>query len=132
MRASVLAEPDSSSAVRKVAWVTSYLRRLSLTDALAVVGSVSVAQLVRFGVDPATITTGVTSLDYTVVSLLLLVAWLASLTLFRSRDPHVIGAGVDEYRRVAHASLGLFGLVAIVAFLLKIEVARGYLAVALP
>jgi exopolysaccharide biosynthesis polyprenyl glycosylphosphotransferase len=39
---------------------------------------------------------------------------------------------VEEFRRVARASTALFGTVAIVSFLFKLEVARGYLAVALP
>jgi exopolysaccharide biosynthesis polyprenyl glycosylphosphotransferase len=39
---------------------------------------------------------------------------------------------VEEFRRVARASTALFGTVALISFLLKLEVARGYLAVALP
>ena len=52
--------------------------------------------------------------------------------LFRSREPRVVGTGVEEFRRVARASTALFGTVAIISFLFKLEVARGYLAVALP
>jgi exopolysaccharide biosynthesis polyprenyl glycosylphosphotransferase len=44
----------------------------------------------------------------------------------------VVSTGVEEFRRVARASIALFGSVAIISFLLKLEVARGYLAVALP
>ena len=44
----------------------------------------------------------------------------------------MVGTGPDEYRRVAHASLALFGTVAIVAFLARQNLARGYVAVALP
>jgi exopolysaccharide biosynthesis polyprenyl glycosylphosphotransferase len=39
---------------------------------------------------------------------------------------------MEEFRRVDSASLALFGTVAIVSFLLKLKVASGYLAVALP
>lgn len=121
-----------SVGVKRASWATAYLRRLTTTDTIAVVGSLSVAQIIRFGTDRAHMLSGATNLNYTAVSALLMVAWLASLAMFRSRDPRVVGGGADEYRRVAHASMGLFGLVAIVAFLFKIELARGYLAVALP
>lgn len=63
---------------------------------------------------------------------LLLVTWLAALALARSRDVKVVGEGAEEYSRVARASKSLFGIIAIAAFLLKIDLARGYLAVALP
>ena len=70
--------------------------------------------------------------SYTAVSGVLILAWFSALILFRSREPRVVGTGVEEFRRVARASTALFGTVAIVSFLFKLEVARGYLAVALP
>jgi exopolysaccharide biosynthesis polyprenyl glycosylphosphotransferase len=66
------------------------------------------------------------------VSVVLVVAWFAALSVFRSREPRAVGNGVEEYRRVARSSTALFGVIAIVGFLLKLDVARGYLAVALP
>jgi exopolysaccharide biosynthesis polyprenyl glycosylphosphotransferase len=70
--------------------------------------------------------------SYTLVSAILVVAWLTGLAVFRSREARALGNGVEEYRRVARASTALFGAIAIVGFLLKLDVARGYLAVALP
>jgi exopolysaccharide biosynthesis polyprenyl glycosylphosphotransferase len=105
---------------------------LALTDAGAIGASVAIAQLVRFGTDPATFHSEVVVYSYTAVSALLILAWFSSLVLFRSREPRIVGSGVEEFRRVARASTALFGTVAIVSFLLKLEVARGYLAVALP
>jgi exopolysaccharide biosynthesis polyprenyl glycosylphosphotransferase len=70
--------------------------------------------------------------SYTGVSAVLILGWFSALVLFRSREPRAVGTGVEEFRRVARACTALFGTVAIVSFLLKLEVARGYLAVALP
>jgi len=54
------------------------------------------------------------------------------MAIYRTRSPRVIGDGAEEYRRVVSATLFVFGSVAILSMLLKLEVARGYLAIALP
>jgi exopolysaccharide biosynthesis polyprenyl glycosylphosphotransferase len=57
---------------------------------------------------------------------------LCALTIFRTRSPGVIGAGLEEYRLVVSATVWTFGAIAIVTLLARVDVARGYLAVALP
>jgi exopolysaccharide biosynthesis polyprenyl glycosylphosphotransferase len=116
----------------KSCWRQTYVRRLAVTDAAVIVTSVAIAQFARFGTDPATLTSEVLMHSYTAVSSALIFAWFSALVIYRSREPRVVGNGVEEFRRVARASIALFGSVAIVSFLLKLEVARGYLAVALP
>jgi exopolysaccharide biosynthesis polyprenyl glycosylphosphotransferase len=113
-------------------WTSSYVRRLAVTDAAVIVTAVAIAQLARFGTDPATFRSESLVYSYTAVSAVLILAWFSVLVLFRSREPKVVvSTGVEEFRRVARASIALFGSVAIISFLLKLEVARGYLAVAL-
>jgi len=109
-----------------------YARRLAFTDAVSVVASVSVAQLVRFGNARPTLQSTGSLFSYPLVSALLMVSWLLALVASRSRETRVVGTGPEEYRRVAHASLALFGVVAVAAYLSKVDLARGYLAVALP
>ncbi|MGW4248388.1 sugar transferase [Nocardia sp. NPDC004722] len=96
---------------------------------------IAIAQWIRFG------STGTSSpltaqlpleVRYTMVSVVLALAWSATLTLGGTRSPRVIGSGTEEYRRVVVASLRLFGGIAIVSLLLRIDIARGYLAIALP
>jgi exopolysaccharide biosynthesis polyprenyl glycosylphosphotransferase len=113
-------------------WVHLYCHRLLLTDLAAILVAVSTAQVIRFGVGNDPVLADTSLISYTVVSIVLGSAWVLALLLFRAREPRIVGNGVEEYRRVAHASLGLFGTVAIVGFLLKLDLARGYLAVALP
>jgi len=130
--APVLEAAPLASKAGKSGWASQYVRRLAITDAAAVFASVSIAQLMRFGTDQATLKSEISIYSYTLVSGMLMAAWFTALLLFRSREPRAVGTGVEEYRRVARASTALFGTIAIISYLLKLEVARGYLAVALP
>jgi exopolysaccharide biosynthesis polyprenyl glycosylphosphotransferase len=112
------------------AWERRYTANLRITDTLVVCGAVILAQFVRFGA-PATAPAYVH--HYVMAySALLIVIWLSTLAVFRSRSPRYIGAGTEEYRRVAAASFWTFGAIAIAELLLKLSISRGYLAVALP
>jgi hypothetical protein len=57
---------------------------------------------------------------------------LILLSIYRARSPRVIGDGAEKYRRVWLATISVFGGVAIVSMLFKLEIARGYLMIALP
>jgi len=118
--------------VAQTRWAVTYVRRLAATDLLSVIISVSLAQLVRFGGSPAALDSGVSFVGYALVSAVLMAGWLGALSVFRTRDARAVGTGAEEYRRVAQASFTLFGAVAIFAFLFQLDLARGYLAVALP
>nr|NIL80463.1 UDP-glucose:undecaprenyl-phosphate glucose-1-phosphate transferase [Rhodococcus kroppenstedtii] len=110
-------------------WERGLIDRVRLADTVVVIAAVVCAQVVRFG---APHLASIASIDYTVVSVLLAGTWLAFLSIFRTRSPRVLGSGAEEYRRILSATFRLFGLVAIVSLLLRIEFARGYLAIALP
>ncbi len=116
----------------RTTWLDLYCSRLLLTDTAAVVVGVAAAQVLRFGVATQALVADLALVSYTMVSIVLALAWILTLALFRARESRIVGDGVEEYRRVAHASMALFGSVAIVAYLLKLEIARGYLVVALP
>src|SRR5690606_4198657 len=106
-------------------WRTTYSRRLVMSDTLAVVWVVFAVQLLRFGFDPQQTTLAPESvpisLSYTLISLSIIVSWVGFLGAFKTRDHRVVGSGVEEYKRVADASVRLFGVLAIVAFLLKLD-----------
>jgi hypothetical protein len=68
-------------------WMGSYIRRLTVTDAVAIVGSVAIAQLVRFGADPATLSSEVVVSSRTAVSAVLILAWLVRL---QNGEPRVV------------------------------------------
>lgn len=117
-------------------WRERYALRLRISDLLVLVWVVYGTQIAWFGAGEAQVTMSedvrVTDLSYWIFSAGLVLAWMWALHLSDTRDYRVIGTGSTEYIRVADASLRLFGLVAILAFLTRIEVARGYLLIALP
>lgn len=93
--------------------------------------AVSGAYIVRFGFEPTFVVQGQEYL-YLWLSLGLIVAWWLMLGAWNSRQSRILGAGADEYKRVAAASLWLFGLVAIFSYVLRFDTARGYVGIALP
>ena len=123
---------------RRKAWQRSYARRLFFTDLAVVAVSVFGAQLLWFGFRPTEVDTDTPNggelfgLGYTAVSIIVIAVWMVMLDAFATRDHKVIGNGAIEYKRVADATIRLFGLLAIVAFLFNIEFARGYFLTALP
>jgi FlaA1/EpsC-like NDP-sugar epimerase len=113
------------------AWQRGYARRLVALDLFGVIVSVGLAHWLRFGGLPGTALFD-HFIDYTAVSVAIAVSWMLALSINRSRSPRVIGSGAEEYRRVWMATLAVFGGVAIISMLFKLEIARGYLMIALP
>lgn len=125
----------TAGVLRRRSWQRAYASRLFTTDILVITGAVFGAQWLWFGFEsvplnaPRPYSLG---LSYTAVSVVLVVTWMIMLDIFATRDHKVIGSGTLEYKRVADATIRLFGLFAIIAFLFKIEIARGYFLLALP
>ncbi|MFJ5979014.1 sugar transferase [Arthrobacter sp. KFRI-F3372] len=112
-------------------WRARYARRLAVIDGLVIVWAVAGAFIVRFGLESST---GAQNQDlaYGLTSVCLALAWWLMLGAWSSRESRILGAGADEYKRVTAASLWLFGCIAIVSYVLRIDTARGYVGVALP
>jgi exopolysaccharide biosynthesis polyprenyl glycosylphosphotransferase len=132
----VTAPPDKTLAAPptrspRAMWQRRYSLYLQISDFLVAAFAVVLAELLRFGSTTPNVT-GHPSLDYTVVSLLFIATWVSFLSIYRTRAAGVIGAGSEEFRRVWTATLSLFGGIAIVSTLFKVDIARGYLAIALP
>jgi exopolysaccharide biosynthesis polyprenyl glycosylphosphotransferase len=123
-------------AKREIEWSRAYANRLFITDAAVIIVAVIGAQILRFGFEPSTVAWGEFAngfdLSYSMVSLAIIVAWLVVLQLFGTSSSRVIGTGTLEYKRVIDATIRLFGILAIVAFLLRIDLARSYIITSLP
>ncbi|KGM14071.1 sugar transferase [Cellulomonas bogoriensis] len=116
------------------AWLGAYVRTLVVLDALVVTAAMLIAYVLRFEDatwSPPTVA-GSFSPSYLAVSVVLATAWFAALELGRTRDHRELGSGPTEYARVFRVSWQLFALVAIIAFVLRLDMARGYLAIAFP
>jgi len=117
-------------------WVKSYAFRLRATDVLVVAWAVFGSQFAWFGVAESAVAIDgrlqFFAVSYSAVSVGLVAVWLISLSWYATRDSRILGTGTAEYRRIITSSLMVFGLLAIAAYLLKVELARGYFATALP
>ena len=126
----VSAVPEIAPPIGRVGWRLGYRLALIGTDAIVIAIALLSAQSVRFSVSPIT---AIRNVDwYTLVGVGIGLVWLSMLAAIRSRDVRVIGAGSDEYQRVAKATGVTFGAVAVITLLAKGDISRGYLLVALP
>jgi exopolysaccharide biosynthesis polyprenyl glycosylphosphotransferase len=117
-------------------WRRVYARRLAVTDAIVLIWIVFGTQLFWFDFDQETTSVGFDMtrvvVNYTAISITLIIAWLVTLRIFGTREYRVVGSGNAEYRLIADASIRLFGIIAIIAFLVKLDLARGYFLLAFP
>ncbi len=113
-------------------WARNYRIRLRLTDVATILLAVTVAFLLRFGIDAIPVTARIEDAQYILISATIVVAWLVALIAFGVHDSRVIGVGASEYKRIVNASATAFGLLAIVFLVLKVDIARGYFMLALP
>ena len=69
--------------------------------------------------------------DPTYISLLFIVviSWLCVLVLRGAYDTRMLGVGSEEFKRVVSATATVFGAVAIVVFVLKLELSRGFVVI---
>ena len=123
---------ESFAAAKGSPWWHGYATRLVATDVVAVSIAIFVAYAVRFDADGSARVGGQLSPSYLAVSVVLMWAWIGALTLGRAYDRRVIGSGPGEYQRVFSATWKLFAAVAVVAYLGRMEIGRGYLAIAAP
>jgi exopolysaccharide biosynthesis polyprenyl glycosylphosphotransferase len=110
------------------------LRRIAFTDVLVITWAVLGAQLIRFGPNPAEMVSPTTPFGfrYSVFSVGLIGTWVLMLRLHGAYDHRLLGHGTREYKTVVTASFRLFGVVTIISYVLNLDVARGYVAIALP
>ncbi|KHK99336.1 polyprenyl glycosylphosphotransferase [Microbacterium mangrovi] len=117
-------------------WRVRYATRVWVTDLALLVAVVFGTQILWLGLEPADVATResnfVSPFSYWAFSIGLVSLWMLALALVDSRSDRVMGTGSAEYVRIIRSSLNLFGMIAIVAFLVRIDVARGYLLISLP
>ncbi|MEZ3159115.1 sugar transferase [Microbacterium sp. BWT-B31] len=124
---------ETQRAPRDADWPRRYASRLFYSDALvvaatlAIYGWIALDQLVR----PVSWPDG-PSIPYWAFLVVLGLVWLLSLDAIDTRDRHMIGHGITEYRRIVNATVIVFALVIAVAFFLRVDIARSIFVVTLP
>jgi exopolysaccharide biosynthesis polyprenyl glycosylphosphotransferase len=116
----------------KLAWQKRLPRNAFIGDVLIIVLTLTAAQIARFSDENAKLAADDLRIDYWLVGALIGVLWILALSAWRAWDIRVIGSGALEYQRIFAATLAVFGGVAIVSYALRIELARGYVAIAAP
>jgi exopolysaccharide biosynthesis polyprenyl glycosylphosphotransferase len=112
-------------------WKRAYRRRVLIADFVVLLVTVSAADILsRFiGEDGAADRPGFN--QHTVLSMFLVIVWMGALGVMRSRDISLVGIGAEEYRRVVSATVWVFGMTAVGTLLVKVEISRVHLGIAL-
>lgn len=114
-------------------WPAMYAGRLVYSDLLVIVTLLALFRVVVM--PPRAIEVSWEegpSFPYSWVLVVVAVLWLIALSVFDTRNRHIVGSGTIEYARIANASLALFALVTAFAFFFRIEISRLLLLVGLP
>ena len=117
------------SRVERPSWETGYATLLVVVDALAVTIAAFVALRTRFGQLPYAAVSG---LSYQWVTATFAPVWVLLMATGRAYESRFLGGGSEEYKRVFNAAIRFTAVVATFAYATKIELARGYVAIALP
>ncbi|MGI5188262.1 sugar transferase [Promicromonospora sp. CA-289599] len=113
-------------------WQEIVTDRALFVDIVAVVAAVTLGYVLRFDRQVQVDLFEPRGGQYVLISVALAEAWVIAIGLAGARSPRILGSGREEYVRVARGSLALFGLAAIVCYLVKFDLARSYVAVTLP
>ncbi|RZU34111.1 sugar transferase [Blastococcus saxobsidens] len=113
--------------VARRAWRGPFVRRLVLWDAVCASAAAGVGLLARFGPTEEGVSTA--SL---VIAVTMPAVWVFSMLVAASYESRFLWEGPEEFRRVFFAAALLLALVGTVSWGLKLEVARGFVVVALP
>jgi exopolysaccharide biosynthesis polyprenyl glycosylphosphotransferase len=129
--ATITAPRSSEPLMRRLTWERQYRRRVLATDILVVAAAATGASLLHLDVAAP----GALAADPWVLARIpfaTALAWLVTLSIFRTRVPSIIGSGHAEYKRVVLATAVAFGALSIVFLIFQWQGLRAQLIVALP
>jgi len=122
--------PVAPSSPTSHTWQRSYVTGLVILDFVAIAVAMVLAYAVRFGSsDRGALVGGRPAFATATV---ITAVWLFMLAYAGSYDPQVLGVGSDEFKGITFATLRVFATIAVISYVFKLEVARGFVAVAIP
>jgi exopolysaccharide biosynthesis polyprenyl glycosylphosphotransferase len=124
VRSNVTAPPGAAHELPS--WIRRYLRVACAADFGCALAAALLAFLLRFDFNSHA------HEAYLAASLTLPALWLVAVAVAGGYDARFIGVGPDEFRRILSAGVALTAGVAIVSYLTRMELARGYVVIALP
>jgi exopolysaccharide biosynthesis polyprenyl glycosylphosphotransferase len=116
--------------LRTRVWRTRWTAGLAAADVILLSVALVAAVVVRFGIEPSDQQTG--GLSYALIAGAIAAGWWVSLAVAGAYETRHLGTGAEEYKRVAVGTMQLWAAVAIGCYAAKLQVARGFVVVALP
>lgn len=115
-------------------WPRRYGSWLVFSDVLVVVATLVLYRVTSIAPQGEDLTTlsGTVVIRYWGALAITGLVWLGALSLFETRERHVVGNGPLEYRRVANASIGVIAFLVAIAFFFQLDVRRTLFLAALP
>lgn len=111
---------------RVVAWQRAYVRNAVCVDMLCMFAGACFAVIMRF-YHP-----GYWPVAYLAITFLLPILWVVTVWLCSGYDIRFIGVGSDEFRKIFNVGVFLTAAMALASYATKFDLAREYLAIALP
>jgi exopolysaccharide biosynthesis polyprenyl glycosylphosphotransferase len=118
---------ERSRAAEQAVWVRRHVRAAMAADFGCALVAALVALFGRFQ-EPF----HAFLVPYQILTIALPFVWVSAIAISRGYQSRFIGLGSDEFRRVLNAGVTLTAAVAVLAYATKVDVARGYVVVALP
>jgi exopolysaccharide biosynthesis polyprenyl glycosylphosphotransferase len=109
-------------------WQRRYARELAVLDLLLVSAAAVIGYLIRFKNEPG-VADGRT---YALLGACIAVAWVAAIAQSGGYELRHLSVGAEEFKRIVRASAVLAGSMAIVCYLLRYQLARGFVAGVIP
>jgi exopolysaccharide biosynthesis polyprenyl glycosylphosphotransferase len=122
-----LAGSRSAGSIEPHAWRDTYVHRIAVADAVCAAAAALVGYGLRFG----TLETPGSHADVWVMVLLPFV-WTFVMLVARTYERRYLWLGPEEFRRIFFASALLLASVGTVSWAFRLEVARGFVVIALP
>jgi exopolysaccharide biosynthesis polyprenyl glycosylphosphotransferase len=107
-------------------WENRYVTVAALVDVVCAFLAGAVAYEIRYHarIDPPDL--------YLALTLTLPLLWWATVALSGGYDSRIVGSGAQEFHRILRAGVTLTACVAIFSYAAKLDLARGYVVLALP
>jgi exopolysaccharide biosynthesis polyprenyl glycosylphosphotransferase len=108
------------------AWISRYLTLAAVVDVTCALLAGAAAYEIRYHtrINPPDV--------YLALTLSLPLLWCAAIALSGGYDSRVVGSGAQEFHRILRAGVSLTACVAIFSYATKLDLARGYVVLALP
>ena len=116
---------------RRPVWQREYVRTIAVSDAVSALLAALLGWAVRFGDTPLH-ATGLGGLSVAWTMVLLPPVWVVAMLLFRAYEPRFLAVGSEEFQRVLLAGTTVVAFVGTASWALQLEIARGFVVVALP